>query len=147
MTELEITSIYDYDKIPVNKAIIERLDVARKYYIIVEDKDKAKDGWRYFTIYKRPNVVPDAVPKVAKNIVFLCYKNIYFITSIRIKDDTICSDVYTPNEVIITRELLKYMFNSIDGLKIKIIKQYCELDFEPKSKTFQDALECDLEYR
>jgi len=144
--ELEIESVYDEMKVPINKAIIERLDLIRKYYVVIEDKEASKDGYRYFAIYKKPTSIPE---NVIGNLMFYQLKDIYYITNIRIKDDTIYADAYTPDEVIIIKGMLTYSFNNIDGVKIKIIKQYCDYEFTSKSKTFEDALKLgeDIDYK
>ena len=144
--EIKIDSLYDAEQSRlkyVNKMIIERLPMAGKYYIIKESLSKANDGSRYFKIYKKPTQIKLSTTNAVApgNLLFAYLKDNYFITEIRIKDDTIYSAAYTPNEVIIHREMLKYMFNSIDDLKIKIIKQYCDWEFGVVSNTYKEALE------
>jgi len=130
--ELEIDSAYDEEQSRlkyVNKRIEERLSLIRKYYIVIEMlscNKKQTDGRKYYRIYKKPKFKMD----IAGQALFLYLKDNYFITEIYIKDDTVYDYTYNPNETIKNQSMLEYMFNSMDDVKVKIIKQYCDWEFK-----------------
>lgn len=117
----------------VNKQIKNRIKtLLMKYYIIFPNTNNL-DSVKTFNIYKNPNFNSNrniVTEWITKNIILFLFEKNYYIMHFDIEDNKIIAYAETPIEVDKYKPLLEFWFNSIEGVEIQIVKEYCDWEFK-----------------
>ena len=119
------------EKAFVNRQIKDRIDTYISYNYNV--KHGVNDNT--YIIYKKPvygkNKIKNIITYIIYNINFIKgYSNKHWIMTFKVDNDEIKINARNPNEVRLYKGKLELLFNSIDNIKITIVKKYYDWEYE-----------------